>query len=202
MASGSPQTISFAPGTACAVWLPIPVGLIEKVDYLGKIDCKDHQHEHVRLHFVNPTTDEGRALANLLKHLIGLNESWLPQSAPPSTLSPAFTGDEATVSFGWNPAQISTPHIPTSTYMAWGWTPPWKWSGCAKCKLEVYGFLSGTVSAAIYAAGATPPGIYAAVQALLIGEYGAAIAAAAQGAVMSLQFDQAASIICKAQGKC
>ena len=33
----------FAPATSCAVWVQISVALIEKVDHLGKITCKDRQ---------------------------------------------------------------------------------------------------------------------------------------------------------------
>ena len=107
--SGTPQTISFSPGTVCKVWVPIPSALIEKVDHLGTTTCKDHQHDYVRLHFVNPTTDEGKALTELLKHLIGLDESWLPMSA--ASPSSALAAQPAAMAFGWHPPHIHWPPI-------------------------------------------------------------------------------------------
>ena len=120
--TGSALAINFAPDYSCAVWVQIPVSLIEKVDHLGKITCKDHEHEHVRLYFVNPTTDESKALTELLKQLIGLNERWLPQSdlthAPPAEVYPALAGQPNAMSFGWHPSHIA----------AYRWPPidiPW-----------------------------------------------------------------------------
>ncbi len=58
--------LMFSPGTSCAVWVSIPSKMIDKVDHLGKVSCREHEHELVRLHFKIPTNDEGRVLTELL----------------------------------------------------------------------------------------------------------------------------------------
>src|ERR687893_3002010 len=63
--SGSKE-IRFAPGTQCSNWIEVPVRMIDEVDHLGNQLCNQREYPHVRLH-LKPTTDEGRALANLLQ---------------------------------------------------------------------------------------------------------------------------------------
>jgi len=110
--SGSPQTISFSPGIICKVWVTIPTALVEKVDHLGTISCKDHEHDYVRLHFVNPTTEEGKALTELLKQAIGSDGTWLPQPTPSDSFAPSLAWLPAAMSFGWHPPHIHPPHLP------------------------------------------------------------------------------------------
>jgi hypothetical protein len=61
-----PSVILFAPGASCAQWIPIPVTMIEKVDWLGKAHCHDHTHEHVRITLAHNTSPEATVLASLL----------------------------------------------------------------------------------------------------------------------------------------
>ena len=79
---------------------------------MARSHVKDHQHDYSQLHFVNPTTDEGKTLTELLKQLTGLNESWLPDPALQS--SPSHTvrlADQPTVMSwgGWHPPPIHWP---------------------------------------------------------------------------------------------
>ena len=60
------ETIRFAAGMQCSNWVEVPVGIIDKVDYLGNQPCGQHEYPYVRLH-LQPTTDEGRVLASLLQ---------------------------------------------------------------------------------------------------------------------------------------
>jgi hypothetical protein len=60
------ETIRFAAGMQCSNWIEVPVGIIDKVDYLGNQPCGQHEYPYVRLH-LQPTTDEGRVLASLLQ---------------------------------------------------------------------------------------------------------------------------------------
>jgi hypothetical protein len=60
------ETIRFAAGMQCSNWIEVPVGIIDKVDYLGNQPCGQHEYPYVRLH-LQPTSDEGRVLASLLQ---------------------------------------------------------------------------------------------------------------------------------------
>lgn len=75
LAADLPDGVLFSPGASCSVWLPIPTRMIEKVDHLGKVPCIDHEHDLVRIHFKLPTSDEGRVLADLLRHQEALANS-------------------------------------------------------------------------------------------------------------------------------
>ena len=41
------DAILFAPGVSCLRWIPIPVSMIEQVDWFGKVACGDHMHDKV-----------------------------------------------------------------------------------------------------------------------------------------------------------
>ena len=64
------QTVPFSPGTSCAMWIDVPVNVIEKVEHLGKVSCRDHEHEYVQMHFKLPDSDEGLLFANLLRNQV------------------------------------------------------------------------------------------------------------------------------------
>src|SRR5262249_16384381 len=60
--------ILFTEGASCDIWTKVPVDLIEKVDHMGTIRCRDHQHPFVRLHFKAPGNNPVAAVfAELLK---------------------------------------------------------------------------------------------------------------------------------------
>lgn len=90
---GETDSVLFAPGGSCASWTPVPVKMIQSVEHLGKVPCRDHEHDHVRLHVKPPTTDEGRVLAAVLRQIetagmrtdVGedTQERWRPRWRPP-----------------------------------------------------------------------------------------------------------------------
>ncbi|MFO0967853.1 MAG: hypothetical protein U0793_20005 [Gemmataceae bacterium] len=61
-----PNTLMFAAGTSCRRWVSIPIDLITNVTWLGKVPCRDHTHDLVRLEMKEPQTAEARMLRDLL----------------------------------------------------------------------------------------------------------------------------------------
>ena len=49
-----PNSIQFSEGNTCQNWTKIPVEMIERVELLANIRCKDHQHPLVRLYLKEP----------------------------------------------------------------------------------------------------------------------------------------------------
>jgi hypothetical protein len=43
------QVILFSPGKSCQQWLLIPVEIIDKVEHQGKVPCRDHTYDYVRI---------------------------------------------------------------------------------------------------------------------------------------------------------
>jgi hypothetical protein len=106
----------FSPGSSCAVWVPIPAKIVDKIDYLGKIACKSHEHDHVRVHFKAVTHPEASPFAQLLSAQTQRQPN-LPvpaaeyvdlgfPAAPSAALNPSIAA------FGWHPPHIPTPHWP------------------------------------------------------------------------------------------
>lgn len=173
---GAVDSVLFSPGTSCAFWIPVPVKMIDRVDHLGKIPCRDHEHDFVRLRFKMPTTDEGRVLTELLQ-----------QEEPPPAETEIELGTQEWPSWPSRPSR---------------WRPPWTWSRCAKCKLEVNLFLTGTVMVAAAAAGTTGPGALAVWKALVVSEYGVAAFEAIKAYIVSEGVGGLSERICQAIGKC
>ncbi|HEY7311895.1 MAG TPA: hypothetical protein VH643_21200 [Gemmataceae bacterium] len=107
----------FSPGTTCALWIPVPDSVIEKIDHIGTVTCKDHQHEYVRLHLKLPHTPERPFFAKLLGHF-QQSAALSGMAAGAASLNSAFAGHGAgdfgianfasPAAFGWNPPH---PHI-------------------------------------------------------------------------------------------
>jgi hypothetical protein len=66
-AEGDDQSLMFVPGTSCRNWTKIPLALIESVQFVRNVPCRDHIHPLVVLHLNEPKTDEGRMLLSLLQ---------------------------------------------------------------------------------------------------------------------------------------
>jgi hypothetical protein len=94
---GSASTFDFSPGFGCRVWIPVPVALVDKVEHFGKVTCKDHEHDYVRVHLTNPTTEEGKLLASLVGPSLGDHISGVTPSAQPGPL-----GHASVQSFGFH----------------------------------------------------------------------------------------------------
>jgi hypothetical protein len=80
------ETIRFAVGMQCSSWIEVPLGIIDRVDYLGNQPCDQHEYPYVRLH-LEPTSDEGRVLASLLQSG-PTQEPATPVPAAPDPVSP------------------------------------------------------------------------------------------------------------------
>lgn len=50
----------------CGSWIPIPAGMVQHFQPLGKASCGDHHHDLVQLHLARPKGGEGRLFADLL----------------------------------------------------------------------------------------------------------------------------------------
>jgi hypothetical protein len=63
--------IEFSPSfSLCAIWVRIPVKMIDKVKLLGKRQCLDHLHDYVILYFKHPESSEAGVFAQLLQHAV------------------------------------------------------------------------------------------------------------------------------------
>ncbi len=62
-------TLLFSEGSSCRTWTCIPAHMIEQVELIRTVDCRDHQHPFVRLHLKAPmdNSDAG-VFASLLKN--------------------------------------------------------------------------------------------------------------------------------------
>jgi hypothetical protein len=67
--AGDTNSIFYSEGTTCTSWLKVPVDLIDSVEVLSEVPCKDHTHPLVRLHFRSPSVEnkEATLLHELLK---------------------------------------------------------------------------------------------------------------------------------------
>jgi hypothetical protein len=63
-----PATIHFSTSLACETWFPIPAEIIESIDHLKTVPCRDHQHPLVRVTFKRP--EDGRQDVAFLLHLV------------------------------------------------------------------------------------------------------------------------------------
>ena len=88
------ESILLAPGTQCSDWVTVPTSAIEKIDYVGKAPCADHEHPLVWLRLKRPESDEGRAFADLLRATTTPTATTraLPASPPGTTPFPEAGG--------------------------------------------------------------------------------------------------------------
>ena len=62
------SSIMFSPDD-CLTWIRIPLTLLEEIEFLGEVPCKDHSHPLVRLNLKRPSGDES-VFAELLEGLL------------------------------------------------------------------------------------------------------------------------------------
>jgi hypothetical protein len=108
-----PHVILFSPGMSCRHWIPIPVKMIDKVDYLGQVLCKDHTHHSVRITLNEPTHQEAKVLASFLGQY-AVSAYTLP--AQPPTM-PAQSTQRFAPSFA-EPTGITSPLASSLAYCA------------------------------------------------------------------------------------
>jgi hypothetical protein len=88
---GSGKTLEFSVDGDCSNWVTIPLALIDSADVLGKIACKDHSHNYVRIVLREPKTDEGKVLMCLLTS-IGRQLQSIKTTRRPIARSPIVRG--------------------------------------------------------------------------------------------------------------
>ena len=64
---GKEKTIQFAAGGSCSNWVTIPLDLIDDVEVLKTVPCKDHAHPLVRLSLKTPRTPEAKIFSAILE---------------------------------------------------------------------------------------------------------------------------------------
>lgn len=203
--------VTFSPSAACERWIKIPADLIEEVEPLGKVQCRDHEHDLVLIQLRAPTTPEAELLTQLLRHASDMIED-LNEDATlePLPVEPEDSAPEmALMAFGgFRPPRIRSPRIRPPRIAIPPIVPRQidrisRFSKCAKCKMYTEIALAGLVAAAFAAAGAgTGPGAIAALKLALERKFGEAAASAALGALISRNNSEAAKIICRVHGKC
>jgi hypothetical protein len=97
-ADGSEKAIRFAPGTNCAGWVTIPLDLIEGVEMLRTVPCRDHTHPFVKLTLKEPRSPEGKALFALLGSVQNAPAAMSPKPAGPFP-GPGYGGAPAPSGF-------------------------------------------------------------------------------------------------------
>lgn len=55
--TASPLTVQFSYSPACERWLSIPIEIVESIDHIKTIACKDHEHPLVRVKITRPDQD-------------------------------------------------------------------------------------------------------------------------------------------------
>jgi hypothetical protein len=80
--SKEPGIISFAPGTNCQVWISIPEQMVDKVEHMGKWECRDHELDYVKIYFILPVSSEAKVFANLFEQQQLQNQDLLEQQQP------------------------------------------------------------------------------------------------------------------------
>jgi hypothetical protein len=55
---GISDQLMFCSDNKCERWIPVPMGVVDQVEYLSILKCKDHQHPLVRLHLHLPPKQE------------------------------------------------------------------------------------------------------------------------------------------------
>ena len=66
---GGGSYVLFAFGTQCAVWRRIPLSIIEGIEYLTTIPCRDHSHPLVNISLKQPQSEEASLFALLLNDM-------------------------------------------------------------------------------------------------------------------------------------
>lgn len=86
----SPLLIDFSNSLACEKWLSLPLELVESIEHLKTIKCKDHQHPLVKVIFKQP--DEARQDLVFLFGLLSQLISTLSRAAATARKSPTLRG--------------------------------------------------------------------------------------------------------------
>ena len=77
----SPDALLFSEGGSCASWTKIPLDLIEQIEFIRTVRCRDHEHPLVRLHLKEP--DPANTVAAVFAALVKAAPSQQVPSAVP-----------------------------------------------------------------------------------------------------------------------
>jgi hypothetical protein len=203
--------IEFSPSAGCERWIKIPVDFVDEVEPLGKVQCREHEHDLVLIQLRAPETPEAQLLTQLLRHASDMIDDLMGEVAiePLPIETEAIAPEVAIMAFGGfrpprlRPPSIRPPRITIPPIVPGQIDRISQFSKCAKCKMYTEIALAALVAAAFAAAGAgTGPGAIAALKLALQRKFGEAAASAALGALISRNNSEAAKIICRVQGKC
>lgn len=95
-----PSTLLFSTDLSCESWIPVPLSLIQTVEQIRTVNCKDHKHPLVKIAFTPPSPDQ-RDINALLMIMAGLQSqlSWFHRNAKSgSPWASTFASDCAVVS--------------------------------------------------------------------------------------------------------
>ena len=80
---GKGKAFQFALGGNCSGWVTIPLELVEDVEVLRTVTCKDHSHPLVNLKLKAPRTPEGKLFAAMLEGMQSATPPRHPHLATP-----------------------------------------------------------------------------------------------------------------------
>lgn len=98
----TPSVIYYSNSLSCEKWLSIPIEIIESIDHLRTVACKDHQHPLVKIKFKRP--DEARQDLAFFLNLLSRLQDFIVRSqsaartGTPTRLRDGIGGDCAIVS--------------------------------------------------------------------------------------------------------
>lgn len=81
-AEGKEKAIQFAPGGNCSSWVTIPLELIDDVEVLRTVRCKEHTHPLIKLNLKTPKSPEGKIFLALLEAMQPAEGQPAPMGAP------------------------------------------------------------------------------------------------------------------------
>jgi hypothetical protein len=96
-ADDDPKSLMFVPGTACRSWTKIPLALIDSIQFVRNVPCKDHTHPLVVLHLAEPKTDEGEMMLSLLQAFVSTEKPRRPGRVVRGPRASGAAGADASV---------------------------------------------------------------------------------------------------------
>jgi len=97
---GKERTIEFAPGGNCSSWVTVPVELIEDVEVLKTVPCRDHAHPLVQLKLKTQNTPEGKVLSSILQAMQSSRGGTQAMPPSPGGMHPAFAARQLVDEWG------------------------------------------------------------------------------------------------------
>jgi hypothetical protein len=93
---GNTNSFMFSVGTSCTSWVQIPLDIVENIELLRVVGCKDHTHPFIKLYLKEPPTEN--SFANLFTSFV--KKMTAPAAVRP-IVRPAPTSLPARPEFGY-----------------------------------------------------------------------------------------------------